>query len=136
MNTSINPITLIGKTILSIIRTEASREDWRNNADTITIVCETGETYRFWHERDCCESVEIYDITGGSLSDLIGKKLIDVTEEISSERWPDDVQTPEYLESYTWTTHTFKTESTCIRVRWLGESNGYYSESVSLDKIH
>lgn len=83
-------------------------------------------TFRFWHEPDCCESVYIADVTG-DLSDLVGAPILEA-EEISSEgAAPPTHET----ESYTWTFYRFSTVRGTVTVRWLGESNGHYSEGVS-----
>jgi hypothetical protein len=87
------------------------------------------ERFTFLHYQDCCESVSIEDIVG-DLSDLEGEPLL-MAEEVSGEApagWED-----EYHDSYTWTFYKFATRKGYVDVRWLGESNGYYSESVSLD---
>jgi hypothetical protein len=36
-------------------------------------------------------------------------------------------------ESYTWTFYRFGTRRGSVTVRWLGHSNGYYSEGVSVE---
>ncbi len=86
-------------------------------------------SFSLYHEQDCCESVKVHDVKG-NVADLIGSPLLDVGEDISSE-WPKDVPEPSYVDSCTWTTFTFTTAKGTVVVRWLGESNGYYSESVS-----
>lgn len=83
-----------------------------------------GATFTFMHVSDCCESVDINDIVG-DVADLIGSPLLGA-EEISSEGYA----APSGAESYTWTFYRFWTAKGTVTVRWLGESNGYYSESV------
>ena len=83
-----------------------------------------GSVARFYHEQDCCESVAIEDISG-DLRDLEDTPLL-VAEEVSGTPPPCD---PNY-ESQTWTFYKFATVKGSVSVRWLGSSNGYYSESV------
>jgi hypothetical protein len=86
------------------------------------------EKFRFLHHQDCCESVMIDDVVG-DLSDLVGEPLL-IAEESSGETpTEDDV----YRESCTWTFYKFATRKGYVDVRWVGESNGYYSESVDLE---
>ena len=99
----------------------------QNNYD-LCFVCEEG-TFTFYHNQDCCETVEIEDVIG-DLTDLIGEPLL-VAEESSGET-PADFKFEYEPESYTWTFYKFATRKGYVDVRWLGESNGYYSESVSL----
>ncbi len=87
-----------------------------------------GETYRMYHEQDCCESVRIEDIVG-DLQDLVGSEIL-IAEEVDGES-PADF---EAYESYTWTFYKFATRKGYVDIRWLGQSNGYYSESVSFVK--
>lgn len=115
---------LRGKTITSIVQI---------GSDRIEIETSDGKRYVMYHRQDCCESVRIYDVFG-TLDSLIGSPLIVASEERSSE-WPADVEKPEYRESYTWTSYLFAVQDHVVRIRWLGESNGYYSESVDIEEI-
>ena len=87
-----------------------------------------GERFMFSHMQDCCESVRINDITG-DLEDLVGEPLL-MAEKVSGET-PVDFNEMDH-ESVTWTFYKFATRKGYVDVRWLGESNGYYSESVEL----
>jgi len=87
------------------------------------------ERFRFLHWQDCCESVYIESIVG-DLSDLEGEPLL-IAEEVSGEI--PEPKEDEYIESRTWTFYKFATRKGYVDVRWLGESNGYYSESVDLE---
>lgn len=84
----------------------------------------TGRSFVFFHIQDCCEHVRIEDICG-ELSDLAGSPIL-LAEETSESR------DTEYG-SETWTFYRFATFGGSVTVRWLGESNGYYSESVSFE---
>jgi hypothetical protein len=86
------------------------------------------KTRKFYHQEDCCESVYIHDIIG-DLSDLEGTPIL-IAEEFTSEALEDYAATAN-TESYTWTFYKFATIKGHVTVRWLGQSNGYYSEGVS-----
>lgn len=115
---------LVGKTISSI----------RRESDSLLFECSDGDCFEFYHMQDCCESVSIHDIKP-DIQSLVGQRLISVKEEILSD-YPLDVPMPEWTDSFTWTIHTFETESNRVVVRWFGESNGYYSESVYMNRTH
>jgi hypothetical protein len=116
---------LIGKTIASITQEK----------DRILFVCTDGDSFEAYHMQDCCESVDIHDVKG-NLQSLVGKTIKDVNENISSD-WPSDVEnTCSKWDSFTWTKHTFLTDTDIVTVRWLGISNGYYSESVHFTRVH
>lgn len=84
------------------------------------------ERYTFLHHQDCCESVEVNDIIG-DLQDLVGMPILVAEEVVGGE-----VTGFQGSESYTWTFYKFATFKGWVDIRWLGESNGYYSESVDL----
>ena len=98
----------------------------------IQITTECGRVFRFYHSQDCCESVKIAAAQDGdgSLLSLIGKQIREVTQE---ELRDDDTETS--YDSWTKTTITFRTDSETVISRWIGESNGYYSEDVDLEEI-
>lgn len=87
------------------------------------------ERFRFFHYQDCCETVSIDDIVG-DLSDLEGEPLL-VAEEVSGES-PVEFNAIDH-ECVEWTFYKFATRKGYVDVRWLGESNGYYSTSVSME---
>ncbi len=83
--------------------------------------------YVLYHQEDCCESVIVEDIIG-DLEDLENWPLL-----ISRE--DHDADGPELdEESYTWTFYNFATFKGYVTIRFLGTSNGYYSESVDCRK--
>lgn len=105
------------------------------NNEELIFTCEDGTVYKFYHAQDCCESVGIEDIYG-DLSDLVGTPVL-LAEEVSNEDYEKEwlsTQNDNWL-SYTWTFYKFATQKGYVDVRWLGESNGYYSESVDFMKV-
>ena len=109
---------MLGKTFVQVTGSVGGYE--------MTFETAQGERFMFAHEQDCCESVDINDIVG-DLQDLCGTPLL-VAEEVSGATEPDE----EHCESYTYTFYKFATRKGYVDVRWLGESNGYYSEGVDL----
>ena len=84
-------------------------------------------------------SVSLFEFAGGVVFwlglvllvrvTIVGEPLL-VADEVSGET-PVGFE-DEYHESVTWTFYKFATRKGYVDVRWLGESNGYYSESVDL----
>ena len=94
----------------------------------MTFVTADGQRFMFAHMQDCCESVSIEDICG-NLQNLVGSPLLQA-EEVSGVT-PVEFDEMEH-ESVTWTFYKFATRKGYVDVRWLGESNSYYSEGVDL----
>lgn len=105
---------LVGKTLIKIEQQDDER---------ILFKCDTGERYVMCHEQDCCESVTIEDING-DLNDLIGSPILKASEDVSGKV---------YRENYAWTFYNISTIKGTVAIRWYGQSNGYYSESVDFE---
>lgn len=115
---------LLGKTLVSI--------EGKVGDEVLRFVAEDGETFTMYHSQDCCESVNVEDIIG-DLSDLIGSPIVRAEENSSSD--PPEGHKYEYQpESCTWTFYRVGTAKGTVVIRWLGTSNGYYSESVTFSK--
>ena len=71
----------------------------------------------------------------GDLGDLIGTPIVMAEEAISENKNPEGIEVPKDQDSFTWTFYKFATIKGYVTIRWYGESNGYYSESVSFDLI-
>ena len=112
---------LLGKTITNIL-VAADKSD-------MVFTTNDGKKYQMYHERDCCESVEIDDICG-DLGDLLDSPIL-LAEEVSNKDDPprgnDD--------SHTWTFYKLATINGSVTIRWYGESNGYYSEDVTFEEM-
>lgn len=134
---------LVGKTL-----TRAEKID---NGGDDEIIFDTDDGLRFtqYHSQDCCESVRVEDVVG-DLSDLIGSTILQA-EGVSHDGeadyengdydkkvmkgWPEGIPVPDYVsDSFTWTFYKLATIKGSVTIRWLGESNGYYSESVDFCK--
>jgi hypothetical protein len=93
--------------------------------DEITFKFSNGAIARWYHQQDCCEIVTIEDVNG-DWDDLLGHPLLVAEEREGSD--PEGFEPSD--DSRTWTFYTFRSIKGSVDVRWLGESNGYYSESV------
>ena len=112
---------LIGKTLAKV--------ENKDNEQLLFTTTE-GDTFMMFHQQDCCESVMIDDIEG-NLADLMGSPVL-VAEEITNS---EDTFGRDLYESWTWTFYKFATAKGYITIKWLGQSNGYYSESVDFEKV-
>ena len=109
--------TLLGKTL---VKFDVAKNHY--DEDVINVVDSDGIEYALLHLQDCCEDVWIESVVG-SVKDLLNTPIL-VAEEVESDRDDEREQT-----------HTFYKLDTIkggVTIRWIGSSNGYYSESVSL----
>lgn len=90
-----------------------------------------GGGYEMYHNQDCCENVYLESIVG-DLSDLVGEPLLLAEETTHEGENPEGVQIPKYQDSFTWTFYKLATRKGYVDIRWYGDSNGYYSESVDI----
>lgn len=126
---------LLDKTLVSVERKNLADEDDWNRYDAIDFELEDGSIYRMYHEQDCCEYVHIDDLNG-DLQSLVGSKILVADEATSENSTPEGLDSSGADDSYTWTFYRFATIKGFVDIRWFGTSNGYYSESVSFEKIN
>lgn len=100
-------------------------------SDLIRFLLDDGSVYVMYHRQDCCESVSVEDVIG-DVADLIGLEILEA-EEVSGET-PTDHQWEYEPDSYTWTFYKIGTQRGSVTIRWLGQSNGYYSERVDFER--
>lgn len=111
---------LVGKTI----------SNFEQDEHETYITTECGVVLKIYHKQDCCESVSLYDsdnddVVGGYVTlaeEVCGESEVDIKDILG---WTPD--------SVTWTFVKINTTKGSIWQRWLGESNGYYSESVDFE---
>lgn len=109
---------LIGKTFS---RVEANR-----GAHEVVFYGIDGAEWKMYHDQDCCETVTLEDVVG-HIEDLVGEPILQAEE--STNR---GMGKSTYTESCTWTFYRLATVKGAVTLRWYGESNGYYSESVNV----
>lgn len=117
--------TLIGRTLKSCVQSDGNEE--------IRFTTVEGDVFKLYHQQDCCECVYVEDICG-ELSDLVGSPITQAEENSSSDDPPDRPR-GRNVESMTWTFYRLATAKGQVVLRWCGESNGYYSESVQFAKV-
>jgi hypothetical protein len=113
---------LLGKTLVRI-----EIETLKYDGDVIKFFTSENEEYRMYHDQDCCESVELIDFDRSEIEILLDSPILmaEVETNEADTSWGSE----------TWTFYKLATIKGYVTLRWYGESNGYYSESVSFYKI-
>lgn len=101
----------------------------KDSAEVI-MTLSNGVAVKLYHKQECCEHVSIADVDGDP-DDLIGGLVISA-EEVTGGNTPPIGDGNCAPESYTWTFYKIETSKCGLWLRWYGESNGYYSESVDV----
>lgn len=114
---------LIGKT-LTAIKVDEKYAAW------ILFVVSEDEKYLPHNDEADCNDVQVtIDDINGDINDLVGSPLT-MAESVSNEAF-EKTQDAEG----TWTFYRFATIKGYVDIRWFGTSNGYYSETVTLERL-
>ena len=111
--------SIIGKTIKSV-------EGLEEYSGRVTITLDDDSTLSMFHYQDCCESVSLVDWGDTNSDELVGGIVV------LFEKCTKDGD-PTYYGSQQYTFYKLNTTKGDITMRWVGESNGYYSVSVSTE---
>jgi hypothetical protein len=120
---------LIGKTIAKIDKEYA----YGGRIVSLIFHCDDGSRYKMHHdEQQGSEEIILEDISG-DLEDLVGTPML--TAEVRTNESSDQEYDADGDWHYTWTFYTFATKKGYVGLRWVGKSNGYYSEEVYFSDI-
>ena len=95
-------------------------------SEEVIFTSSCGRKFKMYHQQDCCELVYVADVCGDT-SDLVGARVISAEERT--------IESESDYGTMTATFYDIQTTSGSVTIRWNGESNGYYSESVYIEEI-
>ena len=95
----------------------------------ILLTTRSGRKFLVYHEQDCCEKVAISG-QDGNFDKLIGKPIVEARDFAV-----DTGESESDYDSQTTTTLVFRVDDQTVISRWIGDSNGYYSESVDIAEL-
>ena len=122
--TNVDFSELVGKKIISVERKRYHGDYAGYLAEEIIFGISDGSEYKMFHEQDCCESVTVKEVDN-DLQKLVGATVLVAECVENAPQEADDGDT------FTWTFYKLVTDrGDYFTISWLGESNGYYSESV------
>jgi len=100
-----------------------------SNGDSLHILTDKYE-YNLYHAQDCCENVRLVDVIG-DVDNILNEEII-FAEEDSGANDPAWHTGYNYDDHHTWTKFVLGTKNANVEFWFLGESNGYYSEHISI----
>lgn len=102
--------------------------------DAIVFHVTDGRRFQLYHSQHCCEKVTVDDICG-DLNDLVASPITQAEESTNSTSHPEGRTFDPPPDSFTWTFYRVATAKGQVVIRWFGESNGFYSESVDFAEV-
>jgi len=114
---------LVGKTIVKLDMTVGRKE--------VRFLCSDKTAYVLFHETECCEQVLLEDING-EISWLVGSPILMADESQGDTGYETDRDENPH---YQWTFYRFATRKGYVDLRFLGTSNGYYSEKMTFMRL-
>jgi hypothetical protein len=111
--------TLVGKTLVAI-------EGLENESEQVVFKCSDGSEFKMFHDQDCCETVTLVDVDSEDVPHLVGHTITEA-ETASFDAGAANVGRED---GETWTFYKISANYYHMTLRWLGRSNGYYSERV------
>lgn len=111
----------VGEVPVSITGCESGSED-------VCFTMKSGKVIRMIHHGECCESVSVEEVIGCDPQDLIGHEILSASE--------DSKKTSGFGDEEQWTFYTLRSHGGTMTIRWYGNSNGYYSTSVSIEVMN
>lgn len=120
--------TLVGLTFSVVRRLHEDERTIRDGADE-GILFEGERTFVLLHAQDCCEEVYLEDCNG-NLNDLVNTEIVSAVRAVS-----EALETSKCGDTETWSFYHLRTHLGDVTLRFVGSSNGYYSETVDLYEI-
>lgn len=113
--------SIVGKTVAKV-------SGLKKHSDQVDFTTTDGVEYTMFHERDCCEVVWLEDVPEDAEELLTNATVLRAEVAVNP---PESPNGPDDGDSHTYTFYRLQTTKGPLVLRWHGQSNGYYSESVS-----
>lgn len=91
----------------------------------------TIERWRFYHQSDCCESCHVVKVT--IQGNILDQQIIEANDDHPDngpDTWPAEYS---FDYSHTWSRFIIRVPGGYLEFWFLGESNGYYGETVDIE---